>query len=94
MPKCLDGLEVFQRGYAQTCGHDGDADESFPVGKVDRLNMYPMTFAEFVKADGKDSLVKAIEDGDWHTVAMLSKDYEKGVGILPSSSTTANLYGG
>lgn len=56
---------------------DSDEDESFPVGKVDRLNMYPMTFAEFLKADGKESLVKAIEDGDWHTVAMLSKDYEK-----------------
>lgn len=55
---------------------DSDEDESFPVGKVDRLNMYPMTFAEFLKADGKESLVKAIEDGDWHTVAMLSKDYE------------------
>ena len=56
---------------------DGVEDESFPVGKVDRLNVYPMTFAEFLKADGKESLVKAIEDGDWHTVAMLSKDYEK-----------------
>ena len=25
---------------------------SFPVGKVDRLNMYPMSFEEFVRADG------------------------------------------
>lgn len=32
---------------------------SFPVGKVDRLQMYPMTFAEFLCADGG----KALHDG-------------------------------
>lgn len=32
---------------------------SFPVGKVDRLFMYPMTFPEFLRADGG----KAIYDG-------------------------------
>ena len=25
---------------------------SFPVGKVDRIDMYPMSFEEFVNADG------------------------------------------
>ena len=29
---------------------------SFPVGKVDRLQMYPMTFAEFLRADGGGAL--------------------------------------
>lgn len=29
---------------------------SFPVGKVDRLQMYPMTFAEFLRADGGQAL--------------------------------------
>lgn len=29
---------------------------SFPVGKVDRLQMYPMTFAEFLHADGGQAL--------------------------------------
>lgn len=32
---------------------------SFPVGKVDRLFMYPMTFSEFLRADGG----KAVYDG-------------------------------
>lgn len=31
---------------------------SFPVGKVDFLNMYPMTFSEFLIADGKENLVE------------------------------------
>ena len=30
---------------------------SFPVGKVEFLNMYPMTFTEFLKADGQSNLV-------------------------------------
>ena len=30
---------------------------SFPVGKVDFLNLYPMTFSEFLIADGSENLV-------------------------------------
>ena len=30
---------------------------SFPVGKVDYLTLYPMTFSEFLLADGKENLV-------------------------------------
>ncbi len=37
---------------------------SFPVGKVDRLRMYPMTFAEFVRADGGAELLRGLEKYD------------------------------
>lgn len=37
---------------------------SFPVGKVDRLRMYPMTFTEFVRADGGQSLLDGIAKYD------------------------------
>ena len=33
---------------------------SFPVGKVDFLNLYPMTFSEFLIADGSENLVLAM----------------------------------
>ena len=33
---------------------------SFPVGKVDFLNLYPMTFSEFLIADGCDNLVECM----------------------------------
>lgn len=33
---------------------------SFPVGKVERLRMYPLSFSEFVKADGGEALLKGI----------------------------------
>ena len=33
---------------------------SFPVGKVDFLNLYPMTFSEFLIADGSENLVEVM----------------------------------
>lgn len=37
---------------------------SFPVGKVDRLQMYPMTFAEFLCADGGQALYDGVGQVD------------------------------
>ena len=34
---------------------------SFPVGKVDFLNLYPMTFSEFLLADGCENLVELMK---------------------------------
>ena len=50
---------------------------SFPVGKVDRLNVHPMTFSEFLVANGKASLLEAVEAGDWANVERLSGEYER-----------------
>lgn len=33
---------------------------SFPVGKVDRLRMYPMTFSEFLRADGGEGIYRGV----------------------------------
>ena len=54
---------------------DGDRG-SFPVGKVDRLNVYPMSFAEFLVASGKETFLKAIDAGDWQSVEALSNEFE------------------
>lgn len=35
---------------------------SFPVGKVNRLYLYPMSFREFAIASGKESLIEMLED--------------------------------
>ena len=37
------------------------AKTSFPVGKVDFLNMYPMTFSEFLIADNSENLVEVMK---------------------------------
>lgn len=39
--------------------------ESFPVGKVDIMHLYPMTFNEFLNAAGREQLTEIIEKGDW-----------------------------
>ena len=36
-------------------------EESFPVGKVDNLRMYPMTFDEFLIANGRDMLADCLK---------------------------------
>lgn len=34
---------------------------SFPVGKVDRIRMYPLSFEEFVRADGGEDLLEGLK---------------------------------
>ena len=42
--------------------HDGT---SFPVGKVEFLNLCPMNFREFLMAAGKEDLSRILEEGDY-----------------------------
>lgn len=34
---------------------------SFPVGKIDRLQMYPLTFSEFLRADGGKAIYEGVQ---------------------------------
>ena len=45
---------------------------SFPVGKVDMLKMYPMTFSEFLMAVGETSMADELFKCDWGVINMLS----------------------
>ena len=42
--------------------------ESFPVGKVDMLRMFPMTFDEFIRAKGYDLMADILLKRDWYTI--------------------------
>ena len=44
-------------------------EESFPVGKVDNLRMYPMTFDEFLIANGRDLLADCLKALDKEMLA-------------------------
>ncbi len=51
--------------------------ESFPVGKVDVLNMYSMDYEEFLDATGNEGLVQILHTMDWQLIeAMLPKMIE------------------
>lgn len=45
-------------------------DESYPVGKVNDLRMYPMTFDEFLVANGRDLLADAVRNLDWDSMTL------------------------
>lgn len=49
--------------------------ESFPVGKVDVLHIYPMTFDEFLLAKGKQQLFDILRSKDWMTLKLLKSEY-------------------
>ena len=42
--------------------------ESFPVGKVDMVKMFPMTFDEFLRAKGYDTMADLLIKRDWRTI--------------------------
>lgn len=48
--------------------HEG---ESFPVGKVDVIQLYPMTFEEFILALGKEQLLEILESRNWNEIGMM-----------------------
>jgi predicted AAA+ superfamily ATPase len=43
-------------------------DESFPVGKVEFMTLYPLNFTEFLLAMGESGLVELIEKGNWEWI--------------------------
>ncbi len=43
---------------------------SFPVGKVDFLDLYPMSFYEFLMAAGENNLVELIQQEEWETLTI------------------------
>lgn len=45
--------------------------ESFPVGKVDIIKMFPMTFTEFLIARGKDLMAETLQKKDWYILTSL-----------------------
>ncbi len=44
----------------------------FPVGKVDSLTLYPLSFMEFLSALGKNKLVEEIKKHNWQELNALS----------------------
>lgn len=48
---------------------------SFPVGKVDFMPMYPMSFDEFLLAMGDDSLLELLKLQDWTLIASMKTKY-------------------
>jgi len=48
---------------------------SFPVGKVDFMDLYPMNFYEFMDALGKKDLLKLLRSKDWELIKSFKSSY-------------------
>ena len=48
---------------------------SYPVGKVNELNIYPMSFEEFLLAKGEHEACKLLESRDFETINLLHEKY-------------------
>ena len=79
-PKALTALKYFcedaPRYHVAVAGsllglidHHGSG---FPVGKIDSLNLYPLSFMEFLLALGKDILVEQIREHRWQELNALN----------------------
>ena len=48
---------------------------SFPVGKVNEINLYPMNFGEFLLAKGESEAYKLLQEKDYDTTNLLHEKY-------------------
>ena len=48
----------------------------FPVGKVDFMNMYPLSFKEYLSSEGQDILVELINNKDYKTIKQVKNKFE------------------
>jgi len=82
VPRALSSLKYFYENapeYHIICAgsllgialHQGT---SFPVGKVDFLNLYPLSFKEFLMATGKEKYVNLMNSGDYEMVSAFKQD--------------------
>ena len=51
--------------------------DSFPVGKVDFLSIYPLSFWEFLNAIGKGAFVEAIKNKQWELLSSFEADLQR-----------------
>ncbi|MBC3887095.1 AAA family ATPase [Acetobacterium paludosum] len=83
VPKALTALKYFNENapeYQIICAgsllgvalHQGT---SFPVGKVEFLDLYPLSFIEFMKAMGKEQFVELIEKGDYELANTFKQEF-------------------
>ncbi|MBR2358214.1 MAG: ATP-binding protein [Lentisphaeria bacterium] len=48
---------------------------SFPVGKVNFMDLYPLSFTEFLNATGNENLVDLLQSGDWQLITTFKNKY-------------------
>lgn len=76
---CENAPEYFIVAAGSLLGVSMQKKHSFPVGKVDFLQLHPLSFNEFLKNIGEVSLQNQLEQNNWNVVASF---HEKLVALL------------
>ena len=83
IPEALESLKYFKEDapeyHVAVAGsllglslHEGT---SYPVGQVDEINVYPMSFEEFLLAKGDSELLKLLQERDYSTINLVHDKY-------------------
>lgn len=74
---CEDLPEYHVMAAGSLLGVHDHAGTGFPVGKVNTMTLYPMTFREFLAALGREQDVSALEQKQWDIVKNFSDRYSQ-----------------
>lgn len=98
-PRGITALKYFQEKAPQyhviaagsLLGIAMHKNDSFPVGKVDFMHLYPLSFYEFLNAIGEKKMVDLLQAKDWTMLTMVRAKFEERlrqyyfVGGMPSA---------
>lgn len=84
-PRGITALKYFQEKAPQyhviaagsLLGIAMHKNDSFPVGKVDFMNLYPLSFYEFLNAIGEKKMVDLLQAKDWTMLTMVRAKFEE-----------------
>ena len=83
VPRAISSLKYFYENAQQyhiVCAgsllgvalHEGT---SFPVGKIDFLKLYPLSFKEFLLATGNEKFLKLVENNDYQMIKVFKQKF-------------------
>ena len=83
IPEALESLKYFKEEVPEyhiavagsLLGVSLHQDVSYPVGKVNVINIFPMNFEEFLVAKGEEEACKLLMSGDFETISLLHDKY-------------------
>lgn len=84
-PRGITALKYFQEKAPQyhviaagsLLGIAMHKNDSFPVGKVDFMNLYPLSFYEFLNAVGEKKMIDLLQAKDWTMLTMVRAKFEE-----------------
>jgi len=72
---CEDMPELHVAAAGSLLGISLRSDESYPVGKVNTMNIFPMSFSEFLLAKGRRGLYDVLSELAWSSMGAMNEDF-------------------